>query len=98
VLNHNLLAFPEEELKLTLAIGGLLMNNLRAAAVGLGLAALLIPGSGHSQIPTFQSQAEVASSLQLVPVDSIPDFGTFLLLSGQLDEQFDRFHQSRVAV
>ena len=62
------------------------MINLRAAAVGLGLAALLIPRSGHSQIPTFQSQAEVASSLQLVPVDSIPDFGTFFLLSGQLDE------------
>jgi len=74
------------------------MNNLRAAAVGLGLAALLIPRSGHSQIPTFQSQAEVASSLQLVPVDSIPEFGTFFLLSGQLDEQFGRFHQSRVAV
>jgi len=62
------------------------MNNLRAAAVGLGLADLLIPRSGHSQIPTFQSQAEVASSLQPVPVDSIPEFGTFFLLSGQLDE------------
>ena len=31
------------------------MDHWRAAAIGLGLAVLLIPGSGHAQVRTFQS-------------------------------------------
>jgi hypothetical protein len=77
----------------------ILMANWRAAAIGIGLAVLLAAGLAQAQVRTFQSQAEVASDLQLVPADAVPDYGTFWLLSGQLDENlpsvpvpFDIYH------
>jgi hypothetical protein len=62
------------------------MNNWRAAAAALGLAVSLAPGLCQAQIRTFHSEAELASSLQPVPPEAVPEFGTFYFLSAQLDE------------